>query len=462
MKRNLSLTAGANACIGLAFLLLQMLATAPTFTRISKDTAAKMIAKASDTISLSLAGPVHIEATLKFTTPTAKAKGMYVLDWAAPDRFRREIHLPGYNEISVATGTALFRKRNINYTPLLAYRAEELMNESATIAQFQSDASRVLPALPAVASASTAVSPQTLAFAATVMTVRGESCLLLARNLFEQLCMGKDGDLPVAISLHNTAETEGLRYQDYKSFGSGLVSQKRQYLDGGTIVAEADIKHIKTVTSFPPDTFVAPTGAEQVEWCSDESPAALLPLKPPLPVTADDFPSAEILDAFVSAEGKPSRLEILATGGPASDAAVRKLADLIRFTPATCGGKAVASEMPLVLDASDTAEAGLASMSGIPLAGTKGYTRPLCIHCPDPPYSDEALQAKIQGEVVLDAVIGTDGRAHNIRLVKSLGHGLDEEAIKTARDVWRFKPANGPDGKPAAVRMLIEINFHLY
>lgn len=109
-----------------------------------------------------------------------------------------------------------------------------------------------------------------------------------------------------------------------------------------------------------------------------------------------------------------------------------------------------------------SAHATSSILQDLPRAGKNGYTTPRCIQCPDPAYSDEALQAKKQGEVVIDAMIGTDGRAHNIRMVKSLGYGLDEQAIHSARDIWRFLPANGPDGKPAAVRMLIEINFHLY
>lgn len=72
------------------------------------------------------------------------------------------------------------------------------------------------------------------------------------------------------------------------------------------------------------------------------------------------------------------------------------------------------------------------------------------------------MRHKIQGLVILEVVIGADGRAHGAVVTKSLGYGLDEEAIHAVRDVWRFKPALGPDGKPAAVRMLIEIDFHLY
>lgn len=97
-----------------------------------------------------------------------------------------------------------------------------------------------------------------------------------------------------------------------------------------------------------------------------------------------------------------------------------------------------------------------------PEAGKNGYTRPACDYCPIPKYSDEAFKRKIQGAVVLDAVISADGKAREIRITKHLGYGLDEEALKAVRDKWRFKPALGPDGNPAAVRMLIEIDFYLY
>ncbi|MHB8485672.1 MAG: energy transducer TonB [Candidatus Acidiferrales bacterium] len=99
---------------------------------------------------------------------------------------------------------------------------------------------------------------------------------------------------------------------------------------------------------------------------------------------------------------------------------------------------------------------------GYPNAGENGYGNPICLYCPTPKYSDTAFKLKIQGVVVLDVVIGTDGRAHNIHVSKGLGYGLDEEAITAVRDIYRFKPSTGPDGQPAAVHMLFEIEFHLY
>lgn len=109
---------------------------------------------------------------------------------------------------------------------------------------------------------------------------------------------------------------------------------------------------------------------------------------------------------------------------------------------------------------------GAGSDSGVgggpPMAGENGYSRPDCLYCPTPAYSDAGFKLKIQGPVVLDIVVDASGRATSVHVDKGLGYGLDEEAVKAVRDIWRFKPAIGPSGQPAMVRMLIEIDFHLY
>jgi TonB family protein len=64
------------------------------------------------------------------------------------------------------------------------------------------------------------------------------------------------------------------------------------------------------------------------------------------------------------------------------------------------------------------------------------------------------------GRVVLECVITPEGRATNIKILESLGTDFDESVVK-AVSVWRFKPATGPDGKPAAVSTIIEATFKL-
>jgi TonB family protein len=82
---------------------------------------------------------------------------------------------------------------------------------------------------------------------------------------------------------------------------------------------------------------------------------------------------------------------------------------------------------------------------------------PKAIHAPDPEYSKQAAKAKINGMVVLAMVVGTDGRAHDISVIKPLGYGLDEEAVKAVKK-WRFKPGQSA-GKPVAVEIRVEAAF---
>jgi protein TonB len=98
---------------------------------------------------------------------------------------------------------------------------------------------------------------------------------------------------------------------------------------------------------------------------------------------------------------------------------------------------------------------------GVFNAGTGGYGSPACVYCPQAQFSDEAVKAKYQGTVYLTAIVTADGRATDIQVAKGVGLGLDENAIAAVR-TWRFKPALGPNGKPAAVRTTIEVTFHLY
>jgi protein TonB len=93
-------------------------------------------------------------------------------------------------------------------------------------------------------------------------------------------------------------------------------------------------------------------------------------------------------------------------------------------------------------------------------AGTGGYGNPACLYCPNAQFSDAAVKAKYQGVVLVAALITPDGRATNVRIVKGLGLGLDENAVAAVR-TWRFRPATGPDGKPAAVLQTIEVEFRL-
>jgi TonB family protein len=78
-----------------------------------------------------------------------------------------------------------------------------------------------------------------------------------------------------------------------------------------------------------------------------------------------------------------------------------------------------------------------------PSSGTRGYSFPICVYCPQAQYSDSAMKAKVQGTVVLKVVIGADGRAQKISVQQALPCGLDQQSINAVKD-WKFRPATGP------------------
>ena len=101
----------------------------------------------------------------------------------------------------------------------------------------------------------------------------------------------------------------------------------------------------------------------------------------------------------------------------------------------------------------------LVQQSSVVYRGGGGVTTPTIISRVEPRYSEAALAAMVQGTVVLEAVIGADGVPKVVRVVRSLGYGLDESAI-AALERWRFNPAR-KDGVAVNVSLNVEINFNL-
>jgi TonB family protein len=90
-----------------------------------------------------------------------------------------------------------------------------------------------------------------------------------------------------------------------------------------------------------------------------------------------------------------------------------------------------------------------------------GVTSPVAIFQPKPRYTADAMRAKVQGVVVMSAIVLPDGSVTDIQVIRSLDQsfGLDAEAKRTAAQ-WRFKPGMRL-GEPVPVRIKIELEFNL-
>jgi TonB family protein len=78
---------------------------------------------------------------------------------------------------------------------------------------------------------------------------------------------------------------------------------------------------------------------------------------------------------------------------------------------------------------------------------------------PNPVYTDEARNLKIEGEVLLEMSFSANGELHVNRVVRGLGHGLDEAAVAAANKI-RFKPAMRV-GVPVDSTAVVHVVFQL-
>ncbi|HYX69745.1 MAG TPA: energy transducer TonB [Terriglobales bacterium] len=78
---------------------------------------------------------------------------------------------------------------------------------------------------------------------------------------------------------------------------------------------------------------------------------------------------------------------------------------------------------------------------------------------PNPIYTDEARRLKVEGEVLLEVDFGASGDLRVLRVVRGLGHGLDEAAVRAAQHI-RFKPAQ-KDGRPEDTVATLHVVFQL-
>lgn len=79
---------------------------------------------------------------------------------------------------------------------------------------------------------------------------------------------------------------------------------------------------------------------------------------------------------------------------------------------------------------------------------------------PVPDYTTGAQLAGVSGTVVLQMILGSDGKVRNILVLRSLGYGLAGEAVKAARKI-KFTPAT-LDGNPVSMYVRVEYNFNVF
>jgi TonB family protein len=181
-------------------------------------------------------------------------------------------------------------------------------------------------------------------------------------------------------------------------------------------------------------------------------PVQIVPSPRPPPVKPPPVPSAAVFAAVRSA---PS--DVVTQAG---------LLDLDRAParpsngPGQSGG--VGSGRGTGLGQGDGSGIGPGSGGGTgggPYRPGSGVTAPTLLREVRPTYTQEARRRGIEGDVTLQIVVRRDGSISDVRVVRSLGAGLDEKAVEAVRQ-WKFGPATR-QGQPVDVLVNVSVAFTL-
>jgi TonB family protein len=96
---------------------------------------------------------------------------------------------------------------------------------------------------------------------------------------------------------------------------------------------------------------------------------------------------------------------------------------------------------------------------GGPYRPGSGITAPAIVREVKPDYTEEGRRRNVEGDVVLEIVVRSDGTVGSVTLVQGLGAGLDQRAVEAVRQ-WRFSPAKRY-GTPVDVIVEVAMEFKL-
>jgi TonB family protein len=197
-----------------------------------------------------------------------------------------------------------------------------------------------------------------------------------------------------------------------------------------------------------------------------------VPAQYPASATETDQPIIRIVAAVVGVDGVPTKVQLVSPRPSSFDASAIAAVQQSKFQPGTLDGKPVPVLIHVRVPFFHLTPAipkvmlryaqfkNLQALQDDPTRLRPGDTPPKQLHFVEANFSNEARKKKIQGTVLLSALINTDGMPVDLRVERSLGYGLDEKALQ-ALSQYRFQPGLR-DGNPVPIRLEVEMNFRLY
>ena len=196
-----------------------------------------------------------------------------------------------------------------------------------------------------------------------------------------------------------------------------------------------------TVTPPPPIAISASSGAKEPKQPTPVKEPVKQPEGPVQPQDVKDLTPAPATPVDTSSEGEGNSDNGAPDGskngrddgthGGSDDGVIPVLAGPPAMTPAPAG----------------------------PIHITAAVKKPEILRRVSPAYPEPARRARVQGSVILEAIINERGDVTSVRVIRGLPMGLEQSAIQAVTQ-WKFQPAT-LDGRPVAVYFNLTVQFEV-
>jgi hypothetical protein len=341
--------------MALCFLAVPMIAQA----KDKKDTSADAREKALQLFEKALAisdiraansQPFALSGVIEIPTGHGKsAKGSYSLLWAAPERWREEIHFANYSRIRVGGKDEYWQLRSVDYEPLPSFDLDGAFG--------------YLRELRYLAQPNSIAGLQKISFKDEKIAGVKTECALLTQGHDVQIgrsnakfkttttyCFDpSNGGLASMVGWLPLSRPESAFYSDFVAFAGKTVPSTIRVADGNLPSVVLHMSQIVPLGEVDPKMFVPPSGAQEWDSCDIGNLKASELVTQQVPVYPQDAKMSHIAGsvfvyAVVGTDGRLHKMKVLVSPSPLLSMSSLDALQGWRYTPAACNGKPLANE----------------------------------------------------------------------------------------------------------------------
>jgi TonB family protein len=167
------------------------------------------------------------------------------------------------------------------------------------------------------------------------------------------------------------------------------------------------------------------------------------------------------LEAVIGVDGTVTQVRVSRSLDPGLDENAVAAAKAWTFNP---GLDASGQPVPVIVTLLMTFRLQDESFLAGVCASAPDLVKPTLVQSVEPKYTADAIRNKIQGQVVVEAVVDPSGAVARARVTESLDkvYGLDDQAVAAAR-MFKFQPNSGTcHGQPTATLVNLTLDFRIH